>query len=141
MGSVYNKRWYDIIRDRILGREDVRDSDVEDDVGVGSEIRRAGDSAGHPVPPVSDATPTTGAEAPLDKHVSYQPPKVAEDNAPQVLGQITDGTSMMYVQTCFWVASYAKMRAERGDFTEDQIIEQFGVNVRRCIDPEWKANG
>lgn len=78
---------------------------------------------------------------PIDQNVNYSPPVGPEDNAPQVLGQISDGTSMMYVQTCFWVASYVRERARRGDFTQDQLIEQFGVNVRRCIDPEWKANG
>ena len=69
------------------------------------------------------------------------PPPPPEVNEPEVLGVMSDGTSIMYVQTAFWVAAYVQQRARRGDFTEDQLIEQFGVNVRRCINPNWKPEG
>lgn len=64
-----------------------------------------------------------------------------QNNAGPDLNGINDATSLMYVQTCFWVAHYVRARAQRGDFSEDQLIEQFGVNVRKCINPEWKPEG
>jgi len=52
-----------------------------------------------------------------------------------------DGRAVMYVQTVFWVASYVRQRAKKGDVTQEQLIEQFGVNVRSAIDPEWRPQG
>lgn len=137
MGSGNDKRWFHILRDRILGDRELSGSADDDDVGVGEEIRQS-DNAGNGV---QDVPPAPQAERPTDQNVNYQPPAQIEDAPPHHLGAISDGTSMMYVQTAFWVAAYVRERASRGDFTEDQLIEQFGVNVRRCIDPEWKANG
>ena len=135
MGSANNKRWYNVIRDKILGRSDVSGSTRDDTDRVGGE---------DPAAVCSDtevrAVPTDQREGTATEDVTYTPPDGPEDNAPEVLGRVSDGTSMMYVQTCFWVASYVRLRAERGDFTQDQLIEQFGVNVRRCIDPEWRAD-
>lgn len=85
-----------------------------------------------------------------DKKRPPPPPPPEDESTPEIeqvagpsvdgpdLRGINDPSSLMYVQTCFWVAHYVRMRASRGDFTEDQLIEQFGVNVRKCIDPEWK---
>lgn len=136
MGSNNDKRWFHVLRDRILGNRELSGSTGDDDVGVGEEIRRQSDHAGDGV---QDAPPAPQPERPTDQHVNYTPPEGPEVAPPRNLGAMSDGTSMMYVQTCFWVANYVRLRAERGDFTEDQLIEQFGVNVRRCINPEWKG--
>lgn len=137
MGNGSNKRWLDIIRDRILGPRNVRGSDGQDDCSGGAEVPAA-DGDNPEVRAIPEAQKP--AEAPAPENVTYDPPPAPEPPPPQVLGQISDGTSMMYVQTAFWVANYVKARAQRGDFTEDQLIEQFGVNVRRCIDPDWKGH-
>ncbi|MCK5318850.1 MAG: hypothetical protein KAJ55_13120, partial [Anaerolineales bacterium] len=34
-----------------------------------------------------------------------------------------DGRAVMYVQTVFWVASYVRQRAVKGDVTQEQLIE------------------
>lgn len=52
-----------------------------------------------------------------------------------------DGRAVMYVQTVFWVASYVRNRAKQGDVTQEQLIEEFGVNVRNAIDPDWRPQG
>lgn len=65
-----------------------------------------------------------------------RPPPIAAVEQPQL-----DGPSSTYVQTCFWVASYVKARAARTNYTEEQLIEQFGVHVRNCIDPDWRPQG
>lgn len=64
------------------------------------------------------------------------PVPIATVDQPQL-----DGPSATYVQTCFWVASYVKSRAARTGHTEEQLIEQFGVHVRNCIDPDWRPQG
>ncbi len=46
----------------------------------------------------------------------------------------------MYVQTVFWMATYVKAQAEKTGLSCDQIIEEFGVNVRRTIDPDWRPD-
>ncbi len=43
--------------------------------------------------------------------------------------------AQMYVNHCIWMAAYVKQRAALGGITEEQIIGQFEVNVRRLIDP------
>lgn len=71
-----------------------------------------------------------------------------EDNKPpdRFPGQVLvreaqlDGRAAMYVQTVFWVASYVKQRADKGDVSEEQLIEEFGMNVRQAIDPEWRPD-
>lgn len=139
MGSGSNKRWYDIIRSRILGSRDVSEVDADSGTGEseGAETPVRDNSEVRTIPDPPDPKP----EVPENTNVTYDPPAAPEQPAPQVLGAISDGTSMMYVQTAFWVAAYVRERARRGDFTEDQLIEQFGVNVRRCINPEWKGQG
>lgn len=52
-----------------------------------------------------------------------------------------DGRAVMYVQTVFWVASYVRQRSARGDVTQEQLIEEFSMNVRQTIDPEWRPDG
>lgn len=146
MGSDNHKRWFHVLRDRILGTGELSEGEDGDDIGVGEEIRRQADSGCdgmQDAPPAQHDELTVETEK-LPPDVSdseYRPPKSPEDVPPQVLGAVSDGTSMMYVQTCFWVAAYVQQRALVGDFTHDQLIEQFGVNVRRCIDPSWKAEG
>ena len=111
----------------------MHESDDTDDGDSGEGISAT--VSDHPeVRPVADEQPPDPKADDMNEPVSQ------EFAPPPALGQISDGTSIMYIQTCFWVASYAKMRAERGDFSQDQIIEQFGVNVRKCINPEWKAD-
>ena len=51
-----------------------------------------------------------------------------------------DGRAVMYVQTVFWVASYVRQRAVKGDVTQEQLIEEFAMNVRQSIDPEWRPD-
>lgn len=51
-----------------------------------------------------------------------------------------DGRAVMYVQTVFWVASYVRQRSARGDVTQEQLIEEFAMNVRQSIDPEWRPD-
>lgn len=139
MGIRSNKRWLHIICDRILRREGMSGSDGED-CGIGAELReQARDNS--EVRTVPDAPAPNKTEVTLlDANVNYSPRAVPEPAPPEVLGRIDQGTSMMYVQTCFWVSAYVQQRAKMGDFSEDQLIEQFGMNVRRCINPNWKAN-
>lgn len=51
-----------------------------------------------------------------------------------------DARTIMYVQTVFWMATYVKAQAEKTGLSCDQIIEEFGVNVRRTIDPDWRPD-
>jgi len=51
-----------------------------------------------------------------------------------------DGRAVMYVQTVFWVASYVRQRAAKGGVTEEQLIEEFAMNVKQSIDPEWRPD-
>ena len=51
-----------------------------------------------------------------------------------------DGRAVMYVQTVFWVASYVRQRSAKGDVTQEQLIEEFAMNVRQSIDPEWRPD-
>ncbi len=51
-----------------------------------------------------------------------------------------DGRAVMYVQTVFWVASYVRQRSAKGDVTQEQLIEEFALNVRQSIDPEWRPD-
>ena len=51
-----------------------------------------------------------------------------------------DGRAVMYVQTVFWVASYVRQRAVMGAVRQEQLIEEFAMNVRQSIDPEWRPD-
>ena len=51
-----------------------------------------------------------------------------------------DGRAVMYVQTVFWVASYVRQRSAKGDVTQEQLIEEFALNVRQSINPEWRPD-
>ena len=134
MGNGGNKHWYHVLRDKILGRGGLFGGSGEDGSGAEKTLQATvGDCAGVP------AIPDKGKAE--NNHVRYTPPQGPEPEPPQVLGAVPDGTAMMYVQTCYWVAEYVRFRAKRGDFTEDQLIEQFGVNVRRCMNPDWKGQG
>jgi len=50
------------------------------------------------------------------------------------------GRALEYVRTVIWVAAYTKTRAAMGGITEEQIISQFEMNVRKCMDPNWKPH-
>ena len=140
MGGANNKRWYNVIRARLFGRRKVPESASADGAGIERDLDTA-IRDGADVQPVSPKVDKP-AEVVGVEYVAtyYSPPEVPEPPAPTALRGIDDGSSMMYVQTCFWVAGYVEQRSQRGDFTQDQLIEQFGVNVRRCINPEWKAD-
>lgn len=43
-----------------------------------------------------------------------------------------------YVNTVVWVATYIKQRGSIGDVTEEQLMAQFEMNVRKIMDPNWK---
>ena len=46
----------------------------------------------------------------------------------------------LYVNAVVWVANYVKQRGAVGDVSENQIIAQFEMNVRKLMDPNWKAH-
>lgn len=147
MGSNRNKRWYDAIRSAVLGRDSVRDSDAEVGSGTDEEVRGTPQRDNPSVPANTPAEAAPAEQGTTNQNIEHEELTVEvekvppEHNAGPDLNGINDATSLMYVQTCFWVAHYVRQRAQRGDFSEDQLIEQFGVNVRKCINPEWKPEG
>ena len=54
--------------------------------------------------------------------------------------EIDGPRAQMYVNHVIWVATYVKMRAAQGGITEEQIIGQFELNVRRIMNPDWKPH-
>lgn len=50
------------------------------------------------------------------------------------------GSAYQYVNCAIWFATYVKNRAARGGITEEQIIAQFEMNVRKLMDPNWEPN-
>ena len=46
----------------------------------------------------------------------------------------------VYISHCVWFASYVRSRAELGGITEEQIIAQFEMNVRKVMNPRWQAH-
>ena len=45
-----------------------------------------------------------------------------------------------YVNMVVGMATYVVNRAAMGGITEEQIIAQFELNVRKCMNPDWKPN-
>ena len=45
-----------------------------------------------------------------------------------------------YVQVAFWLAQHVRNQAERSQYSEDQLIEQFAQNVRKINNPDWRAD-
>ena len=45
-----------------------------------------------------------------------------------------------YVNMVIQMATYVVNRAAMGGITQEQIIAQFELNVRKCMDPDWKPN-
>ncbi len=45
-----------------------------------------------------------------------------------------------YIRVVLHVADYVRRRSDVGDVTAEQVIEQFCVNVRRILDPDFKPN-
>lgn len=60
-----------------------------------------------------------------------------------------DGTGMSkelpvhvanYINVVLYVANFVRTRAAQGDVTTDQLIEVFGRNVRKVLDPDFKEH-
>lgn len=77
-----------------------------------------------------------GKEAPPPPPPEDDPP----DAAPPADFQPVPPNAATYVQICFWVAEHVRNQAERSQYTENELIEQFGMNVRKILNPEWRAN-
>ena len=45
-----------------------------------------------------------------------------------------------YINMVIQMASYVVDRAAMGGITQEQIIAQFELNVRKCMAPDWKLN-
>ena len=50
----------------------------------------------------------------------------------------TGNRAYQYVNTVIWVATYIKQRGSIGDVTEEQLMAQFEMNVRKIMDPNWE---
>lgn len=66
--------------------------------------------------------------------------KINADDVHLSVPEVNGPRAQMYVNHVIWVAAYTRQRAALGGITEEQIIGQFEMNVRRVMNPEWKPH-
>ncbi len=73
---------------------------------------------------------------------SSSPPPPSPPSAPEheTSGPGYGTPPLVYVQILFWMADYVQQRSESTGLSHDQLIEEFGMNLRGTINPDWRPD-